>query len=84
MNYQQELISYIAHLGKIPEKEIDATLPIYRSGILSSLMLLELMSYIEKQYGIMIKSEELIEDNFKDIQSIDHFIRIKLNQDKCA
>ena len=79
MNYQQELISYIAQIGRIPEKDIDLRLPVYNSGILSSLKLLELMSFIEKQYTIIIKPEELIEDNFKDIQAILNFIQSKVS-----
>jgi acyl carrier protein len=77
MNCQQEIINYISDIGKIPRKDIDEKLVIYNSGILFSLKLLELMSFIEKQYNIIIKPEELIEDNFKDIQSIVRFIHSK-------
>jgi acyl carrier protein len=37
-----------------------------------------LMSHIEKQYGIYIKPEELIEDNFIDIGAMTSFIEEKL------
>jgi len=78
MNYQQELINFIAQIGRIPEKDIDIHLPVYNSGILSSLKLLELMAFIEKRFHIIIKPEELIEENFKDIQAILNFIQLKV------
>jgi acyl carrier protein len=79
MNIQETLIDYIARAAKIPGKDIDVKLQIYNSGIISSLKLLELMAFIEKQYGIYIKPEELIEDNFKDIVAMTAFIEAKLN-----
>ena len=79
MAIQEELIKYISNTAKIPEKDIDVHLQIYNSGIISSLKLLELMNYIEQQYKIVIKPEELIEDNFIDINAITCFIYKKLN-----
>ncbi|HEX3044787.1 MAG TPA: acyl carrier protein [Bacillota bacterium] len=78
MDIQADLIGYIAKLGKIPREDLDPQVKIYNSGIISSLKLLELMTYIEKQYHIVIKPEELIEANFKDIGTIIHFIGSKI------
>ncbi|HEX3044762.1 MAG TPA: acyl carrier protein [Bacillota bacterium] len=78
MDIQADLIGYIATLGKIPREDLDPQVKIYNSGIISSLKLLELMTYIEKQYRIVIKPEELIEANFKDIGTIIHFIESKI------
>jgi acyl carrier protein len=78
MNIRETLIDCIAYIAKIPRKDIDVKLQIYNSGIISSLKLLELMSHIEKQYGIYIKPEELIEDNFSDIGAMTSFIEEKL------
>jgi acyl carrier protein len=79
MDIQADIIGYIAKLGKIPQEDLDPQVKIYNSGIISSLKLLELMTYIEKHYGIVIKPEELIEANFKDIGTIIHFIESKIN-----
>ncbi len=79
MNIQEDITGYIAKIGKIPREEISLQLKIYNSGIISSLKLLELMAYIEKQYSLVIKPEELIEANFKDIGTIINFIRDKIN-----
>jgi acyl carrier protein len=75
MNIENDLTAYLAKLGNIPIQEINPEVKIYNSGILSSLKLIELMAYIEKQYGFIIKPEELIEENFKDVGTIVNFIR---------
>ncbi|MBU1170678.1 MAG: acyl carrier protein [Proteobacteria bacterium] len=75
MNIENDLINFIAKAGKIPKKEIDGNMEIYNSGIVSSLVILELMTFIEKQYQIVIKPEKLVEDNFRDIKTISKFIQ---------
>ncbi|MBN1698968.1 MAG: acyl carrier protein [Spirochaetales bacterium] len=68
---------FIAKAAHLPEKDIDDRLPIYNSGIVSSLRLLEMMTFIEKAFGIVIRPEELIEDNFRDVGTIAGFIQSK-------
>ena len=78
MDIKNILMDYINEIGKIPRNEIDESLPIYSSVILSSLKIIELMVFIEKQFNIVIKPEEFIESNFKDISSIIKFIESKI------
>ncbi|MBN1413078.1 MAG: acyl carrier protein [Spirochaetales bacterium] len=77
MALNEDIMALIAETGKIPVQEIDLPLRIYDSGIISSLAMLELMSGLEKRYGIVIGPEELIEDNFRDVRSIIDFVRRK-------
>ena len=78
MDCKEDTMEMIARIGKLPRNEIDTQLKIYNSGVISSLAMLELMSGLEKQYAIVIRPEELIEDNFKDVQSIIDFVRRKI------
>ncbi len=78
MNIVNDLTEYISKIAKIPRNEIGLNTKIYNSGIISSLKLIELMAYIEKQFSIIIKPEELIEDNFKDISTIAEYIQSKV------
>jgi acyl carrier protein len=75
MNIENDIIQFIARAGKIPSEEIDHNLEIYSSGIVSSLVILELMSHIEKEYRVVIKPEKLVEENFKDIKTIAGFVQ---------
>lgn len=74
MNIESDLIAFISKAGKIPIEEINNSMEIYNSGIVSSLVVLELMTYIEKQYQVVIRPEKLVEDNFKDIKTISNFV----------
>jgi acyl carrier protein len=82
MDIADEVLGYIADIGKIPRQDIHVGVKVYNSGIISSLKLIELMTHIEKEYAIMIKPEELIEDNFKDIGTIIDFIRSKKREEQ--
>lgn len=74
MNVEQDIISFVAKAGKIPEKELDGTTEIYGSGIVSSLVIIEMISFIERRYNVIIAPEKMIEDNFKDIRTIAGFV----------
>jgi acyl carrier protein len=80
MDIQHDLIDYIAGIANVPRQEIDPDVRIYNSVIISSLKLIELMSFIERHFSIIINPEELIEDNFKDVGTITNFIRAKLEK----
>ncbi len=74
MTIKKDLIKFISTAGKLSERELDDETEIYSSGIISSLSLLELMSYIENRYNVIIQPEQLIEDNFKDIKTLTVFV----------
>ncbi|MGA1870061.1 MAG: acyl carrier protein [bacterium] len=80
MTSEQTLISNVSRIAKIPQGEITMDMEVYNSKLISSLALLELMSFIEKEYNIVIKSEELIADNFRDLATLKQFIEKKLQQ----
>lgn len=73
------IIEKVSSLTKTPKNEFKPDTELYNSTVISSLNLLELMSFIEQQYNIVIRPEELIEDNFKDIKTLSEFIEKKLS-----
>jgi acyl carrier protein len=77
MNLDEDVMTVIAETGRLPLAEMNAGLKIYDSGLISSLAMLELMARLEKQYGIAIRPEELIPDNFSDVRAIIDFVRRK-------
>lgn len=80
MTSEQVLISNVSQIAKIPQREITMDMELYNSKLISSLALLELMSFIEREYNIIIRPEELIADNFKDLATLKKFIEMKLKQ----
>ncbi|MDP4181575.1 MAG: acyl carrier protein [Bacillota bacterium] len=76
-----DLIANVAKIAKLPKEEVTMDLKIYNSPIVSSLAIMEIMTFVEKEYRIVIKSEELIEENFGDVLKLKSFVERKL-QDK--
>lgn len=47
-------------------------------GIIDSLGIMELVTFVEKNFGISVAVEDLVPDNFDSIKKLDAFIRYKL------
>jgi acyl carrier protein len=70
---------FLSDKGKIAIEELDNSTEILYSGIFPSLLILSLMAFIEQEFNIEIKPNELVKENFKDIETISQFISKKLN-----
>jgi acyl carrier protein len=53
--------------------------PLLDSGIIDSLGVLDLVSFIEKEFKISIWDEDLLADNFESIASMAAFVQSKSN-----
>ena len=53
-------------------KDLDADL--ISEGLMDSLMLVDLLTFMEQEYQITIDFEDLEIDNFRSIKSIAHFV----------
>ena len=47
-------------------------------GIVDSLGIIELVTFVEKQFGVSVADHELIPDNFDSVRKLDAYIRLKL------
>ena len=52
------------------------------SGIIDSAGVLELVSFIEDEYGISVEDEELIPENLDSIQKLSDFVNRKMGNSK--
>ena len=53
--------------------------PLFEKGIIDSTGVLELVAFIEENFKVTVTDEELIQDNFSSINSIDSFLKSKNN-----
>ena len=74
---ESEIINEIANLTRIKKEELDVSTKLYNSNIVSSLQMLDLISRIEEKFKIVIRPEELYEENFKDVSALSNLIRNK-------
>jgi acyl carrier protein len=54
--------------------------PLLQNGILDSLGVLELVSYLEREFGITVEDEDMAPENFQTIERIATFIAEKQNR----
>lgn len=58
-------------LGRyIGDKEFTDTDNIFEGGLVNSLFTMQLVMYIEKEFGITLENEDLELEKFKDVSSI--------------
>ena len=62
--------------------EIDPDESLLSSGVLDSLALLRLISFLEDRFGVAVEEDEIIPDNFETMNAIKKLIEPKLNSDK--
>jgi acyl carrier protein len=60
--------------------KIDPDKSLITSGIIDSLGLLRLISYLEDQFGLSIKDVEMVPENFETINKIQSFVNSKVGE----
>ena len=53
--------------------------PLLENGIIDSLGVLDLVTFVEQQFAISVADDELVPDNFKTIERLAAFVRTKSN-----
>jgi methoxymalonate biosynthesis acyl carrier protein len=65
-------------LGKyVSDPQVDGDLDLFSSGLVNSLYAMQLVLFIEKEYGIQVANEDLDYENFKSVNAIVNFIGSK-------
>lgn len=59
--------------------EIDPELDLFASGMVNSLFAMQLVLFVEKDFGIAVDNEDLDYQNFRSIVAICAFVGRKLN-----
>jgi acyl carrier protein len=53
--------------------------PLLDSGIIDSLGILDLVAFIEKEFGVHVSDEELMPENFQTVDALAAFVQQKSN-----
>jgi acyl carrier protein len=73
-----KLMSFI--FEKFPlarKKNMNDTSLLLQSGIVDSLGILELVAFIEQEFGITISDDELLPENFQTLEALTSFVQAK-------
>lgn len=62
-------------------EDLDETVPLFEEGLaLDSVILVELISFIEKRFNIVLQDDALNMETFQNLQSVARVIREQLEQ----
>lgn len=61
----------------VSDTDIDGDHDLFASGMVNSLFAMQLVLFVEKQYGITVANEDLDYENFKSVNAIVGFIQAK-------
>jgi acyl carrier protein len=56
--------------------------PLLGNGIIDSLGILEVVAFVEQEFGITVADEDLVPESFESIASITRFVSDKLGRDR--
>ena len=56
------------------EEEIENTTPLLKLGVLNSMEIVRLVSFINREFGVWIPNSEISADNFKDLDAITNLV----------
>lgn len=69
---------YISESVSIQKKQIKNDEPLFTGGVIDSLGHIKLICFIEKEFGISVKMEEITIENFDTIDRISGFVKNKI------
>jgi len=72
---QQKIKTFLARSFKSHDIKPDED--IFALGFVNSLLAMQLIAFVEKEFGIRIEDEDLDLDNFRSIQAISALVRCK-------
>jgi acyl carrier protein len=53
--------------------------PLLKNGLIDSLGILEVVTFVETEFGIVVSDEDLLPENFGSIHSLTSFVHQKTN-----
>ena len=67
MTIESQLIDFLRQKYSV---DVDETAPLIESGLIDSLVLLEVVNFVETEAGVRVPDDEVTHDNFDTVASI--------------
>jgi acyl carrier protein len=79
LSFFQEVARFIGtELGQVDsDDDLTADTPLIQSGLIDSLSLFRVIDFLEKTFGVQIRPEEIVLENFASIADMERFIEGK-------
>ncbi len=74
MNIEEKVLRFVANdLGGGSGVEVDTQL--FDTGVLDSVGIFDLVTFLEKEFGVSIGDELIVPENFDSVKSVSDFVR---------
>ena len=60
------------------KRQLDIDDPLLEAGLVDSLGVLDLVNFIEKEFGVQLADEELVPERFRTLRSVGQLVESKL------
>lgn len=77
-NYVNEIRTFVISNFAVKQNEVDISVPLLKSGIIDSMGIIQIISFLEENYNIVVEDDELIEANFGSIEKMGSYLAQKL------
>ncbi|MFW6042749.1 MAG: acyl carrier protein [Marinilabiliaceae bacterium] len=74
---KEDIKGFIAETAFADPREIQEDTLLFEEGIFDSMGLLNLISFLEENYGVRTDDTDLVEDNFRNLRAIEDFVSRK-------
>jgi len=74
---KEEIKRFIAETAFTDPKEIKDDTMLFEEGIFDSMGLLNLISFLEENYGVQTDDPDLVEENFQNLNAIEDYVARK-------
>lgn len=71
---QKELLSFLCRQFFVDLEDIEIDKSLVDTGIIDSMGLIEIATYIQKEYGFKVKNDQMNRENFGSVIKITNFI----------
>lgn len=77
MSFSQRLMKFIEHnlIRGTQLVELDESQGLFERGVLDSMGLLQVLTFIEEETGIRVPDDEVLPDNFRTISNIEQMVQ---------
>jgi acyl carrier protein len=72
VNIRDQMQEYVEELAK--QEDIDPSINLFETGLLTSVHVLDLIAYIEESFGIVISPDDLSIENFGSIDAMATYV----------
>ena len=76
---QQELLQFLCRQFFVEIEDIEIDKSLVDTGIIDSMGLIEIVTYIQKEYGFKVTNDQMNRDNFGSVLKIVDFISNSIN-----